>query len=329
MISSDSFAENNLDRAERLFRTFQGHYFQLLADFHRSAAHKLPGGKGMLREDSVARFLSTWIPKRFEVLSNVFPSQFGSNFDRELDLVVLDTFEGMAWPLDSGGVNSVVTWDHVKLVVEVKSKLNQATWDTAVATIKELPCQKPGNGYPMRLLFAFEVEDTLFETARESFVMGDRKTYPFDAFVFLDKGVYISDAYELFRKGFAKGLGPELAARDGDIIDAELSEELHADQIPNGFRHMHSPTRPETLFAFAAIAAHASAGNPATQALLSACRKPDYNPIFGDDEKDGKGEGIQDATIDDFDFDETRAVDSAMTANTSITFAPEDFPFDS
>ena len=268
-----------LDTPKRLFKTFQGHYHQLLADFHRSGAHKLPGGKGMLREDSIARFLSTWIPKRYEVISNVFISQFGTQFDRELDMVILDTFEGMAWPLDAAGVNSVVTWDHVKLVGEVKSKLTKSALNDAIQSMSGLPNQDDWE-LPFRVLFAFEVDNEVFNTLEESFATESSSKYPFDAFVFLDRGAYVSEKYEHFRKSFAKGLSPALGEEDIDIFYQHFSDDIRASHIPRGFGCMKSGKPSEALFAFAVLAAFASAGNTTTQALLTACRNADFSPIL-------------------------------------------------
>ncbi|WP_158528428.1 DUF6602 domain-containing protein [Sinorhizobium meliloti] len=271
---------------KRLFRTFEGHHYQLLADFHRSATHKLPGSKGMLREDAVAKFLSTWIPKRYQVLSNVFVSKFGQKFDRELDVVILDTFEGISWPLDVAGVNSVVTWDHVQLVGEVKSNLTQKGLDDAIKLMETLPHHGDEERWPFRVLFAFKVDRKLFDTLEESFATEGSEKYPFDAFVFLDRGVYVSEKYEIFRKGFAKGLSPEMADKDVEIYYQQFSDDLTANHIRRGFGRMHGGKPAESLFAFAALAAFASSGDQTTQALLTACRDADYNPIFEDENDD-------------------------------------------
>lgn len=59
-------------RRTRLYRTLSGHHHELLAVLVRTGAHKLPGEKGRLREDAVARFIAAWVPKRFDVLPTVF-----------------------------------------------------------------------------------------------------------------------------------------------------------------------------------------------------------------------------------------------------------------
>jgi hypothetical protein len=77
----------NDTRRTRLHRTLTGHYYELLAVFARTVAHKLPGEKGKLREDAVARFIATWVPKRFDVLTNVFAvTRTGVEAPAELDL---------------------------------------------------------------------------------------------------------------------------------------------------------------------------------------------------------------------------------------------------
>lgn len=276
---------------KRIYLTFLGHFHELMAVFVRSAAHKLPGAKGRLRERAVVDFLSTWLPKRYTVPTNVFASSTsGRPLDIELDFVIHDSLEGAVWPIDGDAENTVATWEQVKLVGEIKSRLGEAAFSAACASMKKVTDFSEANGHrPLRVVFAFEVEEDFEDQLLEKFTYQHGDAFPFDAVILLSGGAFVSDRLTELRIGFNRGLAPNLVQHDGpsqDILTIEFGTET---RIPHGLRHMGDGTASDTLLAFAAIATFAAAGNNATQALLSACKMVDHHRIFeGNDVPDGE-----------------------------------------
>lgn len=270
--------------ASRLSKTMLGHYHELMAAYYRSAAHKLPGGKGMLREDAVARFVATFLPKRYRPHTNVFASvASGLQHDLELDLVVLDEFEGAAWPVDADSINAVVTWEQVRLVMEVKSTLGKEELEKACTAMNALAAfaEKTDTELPTRILFAFDIADEVRDKLLEGFEEFGSHTYPFDAFVILTLGTFCSDRFDLLRAGFDSGLGLGMADSDGPTQDRLTLEFCVATRFLRGFRPMGDCTPPDLLMALAAIASSAATNDKTTQALLSALKKAEHYPIGG------------------------------------------------
>jgi hypothetical protein len=270
---------------KRLFRTFRGHFHELMAVFERSAAHKLPGAKGVLREDAVARFISAWIPRRFSTPTNVFATTMaGSELAVELDMVVHDSHDGLVWGLDAQGGNSVATWEHIRLIVQVKSTLDEKEFNAACDAMRDVTSFAEGTGRspPVCALFAYKVASDFQPFLIEKFVYQSSGSFPFDAFVLLDTGAYFSDSLRTLRIGIERGLGPELVLNDGPSRDKLILEDCMETRIPNGYRAVGDGSAESTLLAFASLATYASAGDEAIQALLSACMHRQYTPIFSD-----------------------------------------------
>ncbi|MGV1908480.1 MULTISPECIES: DUF6602 domain-containing protein [Agrobacterium] len=266
----------------RLSRTLLGHYHEMMAAFHRSAAHKLPGGKGVIREDAVASFIATWLSKRYRPHTNVFASAVGGEqLEPELDLVILDEFEGVAWPIDAGSINAVVTWEHIRLVIEVKSTLTRDTLTLACEAMEKIEAfaAKTNCDVPTRLLFAFQIEPTLRDDLLYEFAASGSNSYPFDAFVILPCGVFCSSDLDSLRQGFASGLAPEKAVNDGPSQDKATWEYCEETRFAHGFRSMGDGSPEETLMALACIVTDSATDGKFTQALLSALKRVEYYPI--------------------------------------------------
>lgn len=267
---------------KRLSKTLLGHYHEMMAAFHRSAAHKLPGGKGVIREDAVASFIATWLSKRYRPHTNVFASALGGDqLEPELDIVVLDEFEGMAWPIDAGSVNAVVTWEHIRLVMEVKSTLTQDTLMRACEAMNEVAvfAERNGDAVPTRVLFAFQIDPDLQNDLLYDFKESGSGKYPFDAFVILPCGVFCSSELDLLRLGFESGLAPEKAANNGPSQDKATWEFCEETRYGHGFRPMGDGSHEETLMALACIVTNSATNGKSTQALLSALKRVEYYPI--------------------------------------------------
>lgn len=271
-------------RKKRLLTSMTGHYQQLLSVFSMTGSHKLPGAKGMLREKAVAGFIKIWIPGHFSVPTNVFATtRKGEELPTELDLVIHDGSSGSVWPLDSDHANSVATWEEIRLVAQIKSTLGKKQFKDACNAMAKLDVfsEKTNTQMPMRILFAYRVKVDFIEELLEKFVYSSMNAFPFDAFILLDDGAYISDAFRELRIGIRKGLSERQVMNDGPSQDTMILEDVIESRIPNGYRQASDGTPESTLLALAVLATTASAGDEATQALLAACKHPEYNPIFG------------------------------------------------
>lgn len=243
----------------------------------------------MLREDAVAKFIATFLPKRYRPHTNVFASSStGIQHELELDLVLLDEFEGVAWPVDADAVNSVVTWEHVTLVAEIKSKLRLQDLNKACDSMAKLESYAAAvkTEIPTRLLFAFDIDEDTRLKLLEDFAYKGSSAYPFDAIIILPLGAFVSEKFDLLRVGFENGLGPELASSDGPSQDKLTAEFAITTSLANGFMPVGDCSIVDTLISFATIATAAATSDKATQSLLSALKMVDHFPIWVDDELD-------------------------------------------
>ena len=269
----------------RLQATLSGHKHELLAAFARSAAHKLPASKGKLRENAVSRFLATWIPRRFSPVSNVFATDpVLGEFESELDLVLHDSHEGACWPLDNDQENAIVTWKDVKVVVEVKSTLDEKTWTNACDLMKRLTTwagtdNTSPHPLPLRVLFCFRTDDVFASIFYERCAYSSISSIPFDAIVLLDQGATFGPRLEDLEVGLRSGLVPSQVANDGPSQERLLMRRVIQTHVPDHFRSC-GVTPEEGLMALAALASLACSGEDITKSLLSALRDIRYNPIF-------------------------------------------------
>lgn len=273
----------------RLAKTLMGHHYELLAAFARSAAHKLPGSMGRLRENALAKFLQVWIPRRLTCPSNVFATHEGvGNFELEIDLAVYDSTEGPMWPLDCEEENLFLAYRHTKAVIEVKSTLDADTMAQAVKSMRafddymeqvensDFEKDKPGLTRPSKILFAYRVDADYFGCDfQELLVYGPD---PFDLIVILGTGAYFADRVRAMAIAFGRKLTKDEARGDVDAINREMGYEFCG--APSRYRReTFSPD--DTLMALIYALTDRCAGSELTGALLSALAvKGAVNPLY-------------------------------------------------
>ena len=276
-----------MSKQKRLLKTLTGHYHELCSVFARTAAHKLPSAKGMLREKAVERFIAEWLPNRFTAQSNVFATtRTGREFSSELDIVIHDSNSGAIWNLDAYGENSVATWEEIKLIVQVKSILRESDFDNACESMSGISTfsEEEGIDIPIRILFAYKVHENFAGSLLEKFTYSSSDSYPFDAFILLDLGAYFSGSLRELRVGIEHGISPNLVANDGPSQSKLIVEDCIESRIPNGYQLVSSGENEITLLSFAALTTLATSGDDTVQALLAACMQPEYYPIFNEPE---------------------------------------------
>ena len=280
--------------SSRLFKTLAGHHHELLAVLARTSAHKLPGAKGAARERAVAKFLRTWLQARYSVPTNVFATtRDGKECPGELDLVIHDGNTGAVWPLDDQGGNSVVTWEEVRLIVQIKSTLDEKTFAKACQAMsrlnafwEELPADAQPRNKPPAVLFAYQVDDEFLESLLEKFVYSRSDAFPFEAFVLLEQGAYLSDSLRDLRLGIENGLSPDRVGGDRRAVNRMVQEDCIESRIPNGYRVVRDPDPEQdrmsemALLTLATLATLTTSGHDVTQALLAACVPSEYQPLF-------------------------------------------------
>lgn len=270
-------------KRKRLLATLTGHHHQLLAAFKKSSAHKLPSAKGALREKAVADFVQTWTQKRFCIKTNVFAiTRSGNEFPSELDLVVHDSNSGAIWNLDDEGANCVATWEEIKLIAQIKSRLGEKEFNDACKTVSKIDCfaESVKTERPLRLLFSYQTTDSLWSYLEERFNYTDSRKIPFDAFVLLDKGAYFSYPLRELRVGIEHGLSPAKALNDKRAQSAMIQEDCLETAQTGGYAMVGDGSPENTLLAFAALIVFATSGDELTGAFLSACQHSEYSPIF-------------------------------------------------
>lgn len=271
------------EKSKRLRKTLTGHYHELLAVYTRTAAHKLPGAKGSIREDAVADFIRAWVQKRFSVPTNAFvTNRLGQEYPGELDLVIHDGNSGGLWNLDAQGGNCVVTWEEVRLIAQIKSTLDESTFSKACDSLLPLAdyAKNSQTEKPLTVLFAYQVSDDFFHSLIEKFTYSTSDAFPFDAFILLNSGAYFSDSLRDLRIGIEKGLSPSQVNNDGPSQNILLLEDFVSYEIPNGYRGVSDCSPESGLLALAALATLATAGNDVTGALLAACTHSEHFPLF-------------------------------------------------
>jgi hypothetical protein len=271
------------DSPKRLQKSLTGHYHELKAVFHRTAAHKLPSAMGALREHAVSRFVSTWIPKLYSVPTNVFATnRNGVEFAQELDLVIHDGSTGSLWPLDADGRNSIATWEEIRLVMQIKSTLAEKNFKEACETMAAIPefANASDTPCPIKVLFAYSVQEEFLPFLLEKFTYSSSGTFPFDAFILLDHGAYFADPLRNLRIGIERGLSPKMVENDGPSQDRLIWEFVEDTRIPKGYQGVGDCSPESALLSLAALSTYATAGDAATRALLAASTHSEHVPIF-------------------------------------------------
>lgn len=271
------------EKPKRLLRTLTGHFYELLAVYARTSAHKLPGAKGALREKAIANFVSCWVQKRFSVPTNVFATnRLGEEYPSELDLVIHDGDTGAVWELDSQVGNSVATWEEIRLIAQIKSSLSKNEFDSACKAMSQVDefAKKSQTKRPFTLLFAYKVSDGYLPDLMEKLTYSRSDIAPFDAIILLEEGAYFSDSLRELRVGIEHGICPSQVRNDGPSQDRLILEKCIETRIPNGFRGVADCSPESALLSLAALATLVTAGDAVTKALLAACFKPKHSPIF-------------------------------------------------
>lgn len=272
--------------SKRLLKTFTGHYHELQAAFWRTAAHKLPGAKGALREEAISRFISNWISKRYNVPTNVFATtKSGKEFSEELDLVIHDSNNGSLWKLDADGKNSLVTWEDIKLIVQIKSRLGKKEFNdacTSMQHIKDFSESVNTSPPPLLALFAYQMSSKGVLPIEEIICGGKNTEFPCDALIILDKGAYFADHLREISVGINKGLGPKQVQNDGPSQEKFIQEDCVEYAHSKGYRSADNSTPASILLSLAVLATYVTSGDDATQALLAASMHPEYSPIYNE-----------------------------------------------
>ena len=276
----------------RLIKTLDAYAKLLHARYAFSAAHKLPGSKGKLREDAVAEFLSAFVPASHTVATNVFATTIdGDEYSREIDLVVHDAALGGLWHLDTFGENAVCNLEGIKVIMEVKSVLRPEDLADAERKADELKafCDERDIKTPPFVLFCYDVaprkksskpphwmgKDTIDEKALEA-------NLPFAMTVCPGKFCYVSSDYDNFSEGFELGLSSHDAQNDGTVQD-RITASRNADSRYAGQFIQLGTSSGEHLLAMAVFVSDLSGNGAHTGALLASVTKPRRNPIFPTD----------------------------------------------
>ena len=268
---------------KRLFKALDGYAALMKADYLFSASHKLPGSKGKIREDAVVSFLEAFAPKNFNLASSVFAvSLKGEEYSRELDIVLHDPSIGGFWALDKLGLNSVCTFEGIRLILEVKSTIDQETLDDTEKKAAELRgfAIQEGLDPPGFVLFGFTVGeekgdwlgvDTLVQRAEENCI-------DLDALICPDHFSYFSSDHDNFAMGFEEGISAGLAESDGPVQERQIIKRFSGSRYSEGFIEVGgSPGH--RLLSLAAFMSHCAGDDTPLIALLAAALKPNHNPI--------------------------------------------------
>ena len=269
-------------------------YVQLLQARHAfSAAHKLPGSKGKLREDAVAEFLSAFVPVNQTVATNVFATTIdGDEYPREIDLVVHDAARGGLWHLDTFGENTVCNLEGITVVIEVKSKLGLKELADAELKASELKAfgDKHGISTPPFVLFCFDVAPEK-KSAKQPHWLGKgtiddmalEARLPFAMTICPGQFCYVSNEYDEFAFGFERGLSSHDAQNDGSVQDRIISLRYADSRYAQRFIEVGTSAG-EHLLAIATFVSDLSGQKSHTGALLASATRPRRNPIFPDAE---------------------------------------------
>lgn len=273
----------------RLIKSLDAYAQLLRARYAFSAAHKLPGSKGKLREDAVAEFLSAFVPANQTVATNVFATTInGDDYPREIDLVIHDAARGGLWHLDTFGENAVCNFEGITVIMEVKSILGPKELEDAERKAGELKAFGDEHGIqtPPFILFCYDVAQEK-NSAKSTHWMGkttiDEKALearlPFAMTICPGQFCYVSADHDEFAFGFERGLSSHDARGDGAVQDHIISSRVADSRYARRFTEVGTSAG-EHLLAIAAFVSDVSGQSAHTGALLASATRPRRNPIF-------------------------------------------------
>ncbi|OEZ57729.1 DUF6602 domain-containing protein [Duganella sp. HH105] len=271
-----------LKRENRVNLYLAGVGMQLRAAFHRTNAHKLPGKMGELREDAICGFFREWLPGKYAARTNVIPVHQGiHDFDRELDLVILDDHLGMRLPLDADGGVTLAAWNDLKVQMEVKSTLNEAEYKKANTIAGE--CKRFGlhndTRYPLNILFAYACEDEFFKDLQETIVCDSQKC-DIDVIAILGRGIYFSPSHTRIVDQIHAGISDAMVNNDGHIAETRMIQEITYSGRYAPFEQVGDESDASVLFGLMAAVANSLDEKSAADELIMAAKRQNYSPVF-------------------------------------------------
>ncbi|GLU27998.1 DUF6602 domain-containing protein [Brucella sp. NBRC 12950] len=273
--------------SKRLLKTLDGYADLMKAHYTFSGSHKLPGSKGMIRENAVVDFLKEFVSRNCEVASNVFAVTLGGKeYDRELDIVLFNYSYGGFWKLDTFGVNSICSFEGLRLVIEVKSTIDATTLADAQKKAKALQdfASQAELKAPPFVLFGYKVA----EESRDWYGIDsikEKAAYDqlhLDGVVCPDEFCYFSSAHDSFAMGFQQGISARLADYDGTVQTRIIAKRFADSRTAHEYTLL-GDTPGTRLLALAAFASHCSEDGTGIDGLLAAALDPSHNPIMGID----------------------------------------------
>ena len=259
---------------------------QLRAVFYRSGSHKLPGTMGELREDAVCKFINEWLPRRYRAVSNVLAVHQGNHeLDRELDIAVLDDFDGFRLPLDAKGHVSLVAWTDIRVHCEVKSVLNNREYENACAAAAA--CQdfarETETPAPKSILFAFDADAKWRAEYLDAEVLSGCTNSPFDAIIILGSTPAFSPQMLRLAQQVELGLSRAMRDNDGHAAEREISLEVTYSARQQPFQLVGEATDEHGLLALMAFVSYELDSDDEkrfSDELILAATRPIYNPIL-------------------------------------------------
>lgn len=138
-------------------KILEGMRLGLEAVWSRSSSAMLPGLIGTPREKAVEDFLIEWLPKKYGVSTNSY-TLLKNRVSQEIDVLVYNQDEGIAWPLVKEGLSKAIHHNYAKGIIEVKSTLNKKTWENLEKKIIKYDKFLDGENSLPFILFVYKLD---------------------------------------------------------------------------------------------------------------------------------------------------------------------------